>query len=177
MGDCESSNASWGTGSKAPNHHLCSDSRGWEIDSSSWWEDQQGHIAKERATGRRGSLWSFANNLTLEVSDFYSGRWEFIRWEIPQIPKRCSEVLGGSEGDRVFTLIGFFLNWVITSPILIPRHFWVCWASRRTPSWFCSHRCLARRALKWTLWPVWLWREAPQMLDKIESLMLDVIIK
>ena len=63
---------------------------------------------------------SFANNLTQEAPDFYSGRWECMGWGVPQIQKRCSEVLDGSQSDEVCTLIGLFLSWVITSSILIP---------------------------------------------------------
>ena len=49
-GDRESCSAFWGIGSKAPKHRFCPDSRGQEIDSNSWWEEQQNHIAKGRAT-------------------------------------------------------------------------------------------------------------------------------
>lgn len=49
----------------------------------------------------------FANNLTQEVLDFYNGRWEFIRWGVLQILKRCSKVLDGSERQIVHS------NWLV----------------------------------------------------------------
>lgn len=49
-GDRESCSAFWGISPRAPKHHFCPNSGRQEINSNSWWEEQQNHIAKGRAT-------------------------------------------------------------------------------------------------------------------------------
>lgn len=87
---------------KAPKHHLRPDSRGREIDPSSWGGEQQSHIAKGRATGMRGLLWPFVTTwlrkyLTSAVGDGRAKGGEFLwhgrgvqRWRRAQRVSKCS---------------------------------------------------------------------------------------
>lgn len=127
-----------------------------------WWGNRYCFLTKGAAKSQcKGKgKWTyedycghFANNLTQEVPDFYNGRWEFIRWGVLQILKRCPEVLDGSEWQIVCS------TWLVPEKgdyishsysQALPSH----WPPRSIPSWFQSHRCMARRGLSLALGPM-----------------------
>lgn len=106
-GDSGSLNISWGIGSKVPTYHLCPDSGGRDMDSNSWWEEQQSHVAKGWAIGDMRiivvillTIW-FRKCLISSVGDGIHKVGDCSD------PKRCSKVVQSCQKTNVHS------NWFV----------------------------------------------------------------